>query len=187
MFTVAHRQLPDRRTGADAVVVTGVPGAGKTTLGTAIATALDAAFLSLDAIKEDLDARGCGTRGPDHLRRAAESELAARLAAAGGLVVVVDIWIAPARDSERVATLLRQSTRSVVEVLCRVPADVAVERYAGRVRGGPHRPADEDTVRRIREAVAVIAPMGVGPWIEVDTSKTVDLGAVLARVHDSST
>jgi hypothetical protein len=29
--------------------------------------------------------------------------------------------------------------------------------------------------------------MGVGPWIEVDTSKTVDLGAVLARVHDSST
>jgi len=39
---------------ASAVVVTGVPGAGKTTLASAIAAGLGALFLSLDGIKEDL-------------------------------------------------------------------------------------------------------------------------------------
>ena len=39
---------------ADVVLVTGVPGAGKSTLGLALAEGLGAPFLSLDAIKEEL-------------------------------------------------------------------------------------------------------------------------------------
>jgi predicted kinase len=164
------------------VVVTGVPGAGKTTLGSALAVALGAPFLSLDAIKESLYAGGEGTQDRYGLRLAAERELVVQLASAGG-TVVVDLWIAPGRDTERITTLLQQQGRKIVEVLCRVPADIAVARYARRRRSGPHLPPDEMTLRRIREASDVLRPMGVGDCIEVDTSEPVDVDNVLDRLR----
>ncbi len=165
---------------ARAVVVTGVPCAGKTTLGSAIAGEVGAPFLSLDTIKEDLYERDSRRSGVA-LRRAAEAALGDCLAAATG-TVVVDIWIAPVRDTDRVIKLLRRHTASVDEVLCRVPAEVAVERYVRRPRTGPHLPADELTLERIREAVAVFKPLGLGRCIEVDTSNPVDVQRVLARL-----
>ena len=167
---------------ADAVVVTGVPAAGKSTLGLALAQALGAPFLSLDVLKEEFYKHDVDGRAGHRLRRAAEIELGRCLSAAVG-VVVVDIWVAPGRDTRRVADLLTANASSTVEVLCRVPAEVAVARYLRRVRGGPHQPADEDTLRRIREAVAVLTPLGVGRCIEVDTSGTVDIDQVLARLR----
>lgn len=160
------------------VVVTGVPGAGKTTLGSALALALGARFLSLDAIKESLYAGEERTQAPAELRLNAERELGVQLAAADG-PAVVDIWIAPDRDTERVTTLLQQQDRDVVELLCRVPADTAVARYVGRRRGWPHRAPDEPTLQRIREASDAIEPLGIGTCIEVDTSRPVDIDKVL--------
>jgi hypothetical protein len=93
--------------------------------------------------------------------------------------VVVDIWIAPRRDTERVGRLLRRGP-TIGEVLCRVPADVAVERYVRRRRGGPH--PGEATLRRIREAVDVLEPMGAEICVEVDTSSPVDISEVLDRL-----
>lgn len=166
---------------ASAVVVTGVPGAGKTTLASAIAKELGALLLSLDEIKEDLYERDRKRDGFE-LRRAAEAALGNHLAAATD-TVVVDIWIAPVRDTDRVISLLRRHTVSIVEVLCRVPAEVAVERYERRPRTGPHLPPDEATLGRIREAVEVFRPVGIGKCIEVDTSHPVDVQEVLARLR----
>ncbi len=162
------------------IVVTGVPGAGKTTLGAELAAELDARFVSLDAIKECLDPAGC--RDPRELRLAAEEELSTRLESGHG-TVVVDIWIAPHRDTERVAAMLRARRVEIVEVLCLVSADIAVSRYAGRPRSGPHRPADATTLRRIREAVDDIEPLPVGRCIEVDTSERVDVQRLVARIN----
>ncbi|MBA3265991.1 MAG: ATP-binding protein [Actinomycetota bacterium] len=166
---------------ASAVVVTGVPGAGKTTLASTIAKELSALLLSLDEIKEDLYERD-RTRDGFELRRAAEAALGNHLAAATD-TVVVDIWIAPVRDTDRVISLLRQHTVSIVEVLCRVPAEVAVERYVRRPRTGPHLSPDEATLGRIREAVEVFRPLGIGKCIEIDTSHPVDVQEVLAQLR----
>ena len=164
------------------VVVTGVPGAGKTTLGSAIAIALGVPFLSLDAIKESLYARGAGNRDAYQLRLAAEAELAVRLTAAEG-TVVVDIWVAPERDTERITTLLQRQGKFIIELMCRVPAYVAVTRYVRRRRSGPHLPADEPTLERIQDAVDVLEPLGIGCCIEVDTSRPVNLDEVLDRLN----
>lgn len=163
------------------VVVTGVPGAGKTTLGAAVAEALGAPFLSLDTIKETLYSSSPDGRTPHELRQAAEARLADELAATTG-TVVVDIWIAPERDTDRVVDLLSRGQTSIVELLCRVPAEIAVGRYADRPRSGPHSPADDATLRRIRDAAAHIEPLPIGRCIEVDTSRPVDVGALIDRL-----
>ncbi len=162
--------------------MTGVPGAGKTTLGSALAVALGASFLSLDAIKESLHAGGAHTDDPYGLRLAAERELVVKLTAADG-AVVVDLWIAPGRDTDRITGLLEQQDREIVELLCRVPADLAVARYAHRTRSSPHLPPDEPTLQRIRDASDVLKPIGLGTCIEVDTSQPVDIAEVLDRLR----
>jgi hypothetical protein len=172
------------RRGSVAVVVTGVPGSGKSTLGRALAQALEAPLLALDAIKELLyESSGGALVGVD-LRLAAETELSAGLSACEG-PAVVDIWIQPGRDTTRVAGWLAMSASRVVEVLCRVPAEVAVDRYRRRVRSGPHRAADEETLQRIREAAAAVIPLGLGPCIEVDTSAPVPMEPLLDRLTGS--
>lgn len=162
------------------VVVTGVPGAGKTTLATALATALEAPYISLDAIKEDLHRTAAAPRDRQELRLCAEKQLAVALTGMDR-IAVVDIWIAPGRDTDRIDQMLLRTGKTIVEVLCRVAADVAVERYARRERAGPHLPADEPTLQRIREAVGDIQPMGIGHCVEVDTSETVDVGRLVEQ------
>lgn len=163
------------------VVLTGVPGAGKTTLGTALGRALQAPFLSLDTIKEDIFATGAHAEDPYGLRLAAEAEMSHQLRVLGH-TVVVDIWVAPNRDAARVTTMFRAQDREIVEVLCRVPADIAVDRYSRRQRSGPHRPADHPTLQRIRDAVERLQPMGTGRCVEVDTSRPVDAHSVLKKL-----
>jgi broad-specificity NMP kinase len=160
------------------VVVTGVPGSGKTTLASALSRRLGCACISLDAIKEELAADAPETPR-DWLRFDAEAEIVRRLQAFDG-EAVVDIWIAPRRDTARITGLLAPWWPTLVEVQCVVPADVAVARYAVRERGWPHLPADEQTLRRIRTAVAHPEPLEAPRTVVVDTTRRVAV-ASLAR------
>jgi predicted kinase len=162
------------------VVVTGVPGSGKTTLGSALSAELNARFLSLDVIKEDLYARRRQAAGLD-LRIAAEARLEESLAEADE-TVVLDMWVQPGRDTDRIAAMLDRQGTLVVEVLCRVPAAVAVRRYRDRHRAAPHLPPDDNMLARIRTSVDELTPLGVGTCIEIDTSEPVDAKDVLARL-----
>jgi predicted kinase len=168
-------------TSAPLILVTGVPGAGKSTLARQLATSLDAALLSLDEIKESLYEAGAHLDDRMALRLAAEQELARR-AAAEPRAVVVDIWVAPGRDEARTARWIGPLARPVVEVLCRVPAGVAVARYRSRRRAGPHLPPDADMLCRIETAAAAIAPQCLGPTVEVDTVGVVDVNRLVKRI-----
>jgi hypothetical protein len=166
------------------VVVTGVPGAGKTTLGRALARSLRAAFVSLDEVMEQLWESSPGDAW--QLRLAAETEMLARAGAVPG-DVVLDLWIAPGRDDERVASLLRGWDGFVVQVACVVSAEIAVARYVDRGRsGGPHGKTDEPLLQRIRDAVPLMASLGVGPFLEVDTTGRVDVPSLAARVRSDA-
>lgn len=163
------------------VLVTGVPAAGKSTVAAALADRLHGVLLSLDVIKERRYAEDPRIGNSVELRFAAEAELWQRIATARG-PVVVDLWVAPGRDEARIVAALRPYRPRVVEVLCRVSAEVAVARYVDRVRPGPHQPADEPTRQRIRDAVAAIGPLGVGPCLEVGTERPVDVAEVAGTV-----
>ncbi len=139
-------------------------------------------MLSLDTIKERRYASGSASQNRFVLRLDAEKELFERLEGTIGCAVV-DIWVAPGRDTERVTGSLARLGRPVVEVLCRVPPAVAASRYEARARSdGPHLPPDEATLQRIRDAAEVIAPMAMGTCIELDTSGPVRIRGVLDQL-----
>lgn len=163
------------------VVVTGVPGAGKSTLARAVAEVTGSAFVSLDEIKESLHAAGVATDDRHALRLLAEQRFFELVGSAED-GVVADIWIAPGRDTARVADGFLALALPLVEVVCRVPAEVAVSRYASRVRGGPHLPPDDAMLARIRQAVDDFEPMGICPVVEVDTSVPVDAARLVERL-----
>lgn len=139
-------------------------------------------MLSLDAIKERRYASGGASQSRFVLRLDAENELFERLEGGAGCAVV-DIWVAPGRDTQRVTGSLRRLGRPVVEVLCRVPPAVAASRYEARARShGPHLPPDEATLQRIRDAADIIAPMGIGVCIELDTTRPVGIRDLLDQL-----
>ena len=163
------------------IVVTGVPGAGKTSLATALAERLGVPLVSLDEIKEELALEGEDTPR-DWLRYDGEAELVRRLEAFSG-EAVVDIWIAPRRDTERVTELLKPWWDGMVEVRCQVPAVVAVERYVARPRSWPHLPPDDATLARIRDAAEHPEALGAPRTVVVDTTRPVEIGDVVTAVR----
>jgi predicted kinase len=154
------------------VLVNGLPGSGKTTLATALATALPAPLIGKDALKEAVaDAVpgvATGAIGP------VVAELMWTLAAAvSGTAVLESWWFAPRDRSFVEAGLRRCAARTVVEVWCDVPPELARSRYAARHRRGLHedqRHLVESWPRWAREA----EPLGVGRTLRVSTDRPVD-------------
>jgi hypothetical protein len=63
---------------------------------------------------------------------------------------------------------------------------VALDRYAARARPPGHLPADESTLSRIRDAVDLIRPLGVGPSMQVDTTVDVDIAAIADWIREQT-
>jgi predicted kinase len=157
------------------VLVGGWPGSGKTTLSRALASELGVPHLAKDVVKEALmDALGAP---PDveASRRLGRAAVHALLAVAQGYpaAVIDSTWYPYAEP------LARSLPGPVVEVRCRVPLEVARERYLLRVRDERHLDGLRDETELWGEEVA---PLGLGPLLEVDTSGAVDVAEVAAVV-----
>jgi predicted kinase len=161
------------------VYVSGAPGSGKTTLAAPLAAELGYPLLRKDRIKETLhDALGAPEPDLAWSRRlgAAAMELLWALAA-DAPAVVIEANFRPYSEYERAK--LSGLAEQPVEVHCVCPAELALRRYNARTT----HPVHVVTSLQLEAMTEYDRPVGIGALVTVDTTVTVDVGAVAAAVR----
>jgi hypothetical protein len=170
------------------IVVTGIPASGKSTIGHALAAALRLPMLDKDNILESLfNSEGIGNaEWRKRLSRKAD-ELLEQRALLTGSSVLTSWWRHPASLLETGTPVewLASLPGVVLEVYCCCSPQVATERFLSRQRHKGHL----DRLKTHAELLASFqqsadfGPLGVGPIIEVNTERNVDLSSLLAEIE----
>ena len=160
------------------VLVGGWPGSGKTTLSRALARDLGVPYLSKDVVKEALmDALGAPTSVEESRALGRAAVFAVLRAAQGCEAAVIDSTWYPYTEP-----LARALPGPVVELRCRVPLEVARERYRERLR-------DERHLDQLRSEAELwgseVTPLGVGPLVEVTTTHPVDTAQLATDIRSA--
>ena len=162
-------------------MVSGPPGAGKSTLARPIAEQLRLPHIAKDAIKEALmDVLGYPATVQESrtLGRAAVMAML-NVAASSQAGAVLDSTFFPYAFPR-----LRSLPGSLVEVHCRCPRAVAVARYTARspTRHAGHLDAERQPDELWNEQNT--RPTGIAPAIVVDTTAPVDVAAVVRQINE---
>jgi predicted kinase len=173
----------NRSPGSRIVYVSGMPGAGKTSLAFPLAAELGYSLVTKDLIKETLyDALYVPNEGDidgewwsGRLSGAPWELLFAVAAHAGDMVIEANFH--PHSDLERDKLLSLRGP--IVEVHCMCPAEVATARYNTR----QNHPVHLQTLP-LSAMDKYDRPVGVGSLVTVDTTTPVDVKAIAAQVRE---
>jgi predicted kinase len=154
---MSDRQFGDLSV-ATLVVMAGLPGAGKSTIGEIIGHRLGATIVSVDPIESAILSAGIDVDQPTGLAAYLVAEKIAEAQLESGRSVVVDAVnaVEPARMQWRDLASRTGAILRVVEVVCS-DEDLHKERLSKRVRGLPH--VEELTWRAVEQSVE-----GYEPW-----------------------
>jgi predicted kinase len=171
------------------VVMSGLPGSGKTTLGRQLAARLDLAMLDKDDVLDAL-LQTVGSPDPQSrqlLSRASDAVLQTIAANSPG-AVLTSFW-----RRERLSTTSGTPTAwlhqlpdaRLVEVHCACPPATAAARFQARRRHRGHHDQQHTTADLIEQFTRLDAegPLQVGHLIQVDTSADIDPDPIAAAIN----
>jgi chloramphenicol 3-O-phosphotransferase len=171
------------------VVVSGLPGSGKTTLARQLAPALNLPLIDKDEILDRLfDSKGVGdATWRRTLSRESDMILQQEAASLDG-AVLVSFWrlAGMAADSGTPTEWLgRISNTVVVNVQCKCEPETAAERFPHRKRHPGHLDSGascEEVLASLRK-LSRLGPLGIEPRIEVDTSQDPNLDDLVREIR----
>lgn len=163
-----------------AVLVNGLPGAGKTTLAANLHDTLGMPVIAKDAIKEAL-AEAVDVKLPTQRLGALASDVMWSIVhELAEPVIVESFWLTGRDDAYFWTGLEVAGIRRGVEIWCHAPLDVMRSRFRTRPRHFAHRDADRyvDWERFAKAA----RPISGFPVISCDTGKAVDLKGLATEI-----
>ena len=165
------------------VVVSGLPGSGKTTIAAPLAEALGLPLLARDSIKESLwDALGAGDLAWSRRLGGASAEAFWRLAAEMRAAVLDNFF------HRAFAHRLEALPGPIVEVHCSCPPALALERYQSRQRHPCHFDLSYGVDMFDQWSRTDSGPLALGgPLLELDTTLPVVVTDIAAWVRTAAT
>ena len=170
------------------VVISGLPGSGKTTLGRRLAPVLNLPFIDKDDILDRLfEAKGVGNAWWRRALSRESDELFEREATRSNGAILVSFWRVPGMpaDSGTPTDWLDSPTHHVVNVHCVCELDVAANRFLQRRRHPGHlngESSSADVLASLRKLTQLPA-LGLGQRIDVDTSQQPNLTDVVDAIR----
>jgi uridine kinase len=166
------------------VVISGLPGSGKTTLGRELARALNLPLIDKDEL---FDARGTGDASWRRALSRESDQLLKSQALASPGAVLVSFWRVDGmpEDSGTLIDWINDLQAPIVHLRCRCPPRVAAERFAQRRRHQGHLDSTRpfaDLLESI-EAQSRLGPLPLEPSIDVDTTVALAVTALAAKIR----
>ena len=176
------------RMGKPFVVISGLPGSGKTTLGRRLAPALSLPFIDKDDILDRLfEAKGVGDAAWRRTLSRESDVLLEHEATCSDGAVLASFWHVPGMpsDSGTPTDWLHAPSHLLVNVQCICEPEIAANRFLQRQRHPGHRDGESssaDVLAGLRQLTQLPA-LDIGQRIDVDTSQELNLTEVVRAIR----
>lgn len=172
------------------VLISGLPGSGKTTLARRLAPQLGLAVIDKDDILDQLfESKGIGDAAWRRaLSRESDSILQSQATASNG-AILVSFWHLPGMppDSGTSTDWLAELSNRIVNLRCQCALETAVERFGRRKRHRGHLDSEKSSaeISQSFQTLSRLAPLDIGYRIDVETSGTPELDAIIREIRNA--
>lgn len=172
------------------VVISGLPGSGKTTLARRLAPALNLPLIDKDDILEGLfESKGVGDRARRRTLSRESDAIFRREAMHSNGAILVSFWRLPGMPSSSgtPSDWLQTALHDVVTVHCTCEPEIAASRFLQRRRHPGHLDGElgfAEVLASLQE-LARLTPICIGQRIDVDTSSEPQVMDVVRAIRDA--